>query len=137
MRAFCIFPIYCMSAISCLAFTCPDRVGAAEVAGMDILIDGKQVAGYAMTYNGESEKERWLLLKKTSLTFERDFKAPNDPSQPDRATLRGKIRLQASRRNRPGTAVVIKQLTLERRKDRWYVTDDEVDRTLRASGLKD
>ena len=60
---------------------------AAEIAGMDVLLAGKHICGFAYTYDGESEAEIWRMVKTQPLTFERDFDVPADPANPRTAPL--------------------------------------------------
>lgn len=112
------------------------QASAAEAVGMEILQDGKSVAGFTITYSGETEAEIWLMLKDVRLTFERDFPIPVDADDPMKATLTGAIEVRTRRRGDPGTSMVTDHVDLVRRGPTdWYLAESEVDRTLRATGL--
>lgn len=122
--------------ILCLPFMIVAPAVAAEATGIEILIDGKSVAGFTTTYQGESQAEIWLMLKQTPLTFERDFQVPASDADPSQATLTGQILLRTYRRGDPGTATLCDSLELVRRGNRWFVAEQDVDRTLKAAGLR-
>ncbi|MBC8288821.1 MAG: hypothetical protein H8E37_00745 [Planctomycetes bacterium] len=110
---------------------------AAEAVGIDILQDGKQVAGYTITWTGETEAELWMNLKETRLTFERDFEIPVDPKEENKATLTGKIEIRAMRRGRAGTSTTVDRLRLKRSgSGHWMVDGEDVEATLKSAGLK-
>ncbi|MEK6233774.1 MAG: hypothetical protein N2C14_03595 [Planctomycetales bacterium] len=113
------------------------RAWAAEATGMEILQDGEHVAGFTITHMGQSEAEIWLLLKEIPLTFERDFSIPVDPNDDAKATLTGSLEIRTHRRGDAGTGTVTDHVDLVRRgASDWHMTDAEVDRTLKATGLK-
>jgi hypothetical protein len=103
---------------------------------MEILQDGKHVAGFTITHRGEPEAEIWLKLKEIRLTFERDFEIPVDAEDGTKATLSGSIEIRTRRRGEPGTRTVTDHLQLVRRGSQWYVAEADVDRTLKAAGLR-
>lgn len=113
------------------------RMCAAEAVGIDILQDGRQVAGYTITWTGETEAELWMNLKETRLTFERNFEIPVDPDENYRATLTGKIEIRAMRRGDPGASTTVDQLRLRLKgPDHWVVHSEDVEATLKAAGLQ-
>ena len=112
------------------------RASAAVAVGMEILQDGKHVAGFTITHRGESEAEIWLKMKDIRLTFARDFAIPVDAEDSAKATLTGSIKVRTRCRGEPGTGIVTDHLQLVRRSSLWYVVDADVDRTLKAAGLK-
>ncbi len=104
---------------------------------MEILQDGKPVAGFTVTYAGESEAEIWLMLKDIPLTFERAFPIPVDPDDSTKATLSGSIEIRTHRRGDAGTGTFTDHLKLVRRGSaRWYVVEADIDQTLKAAGLE-
>lgn len=110
---------------------------AAEAVGIDILQDGKHVAGYTITWTGETEAELWMNLKETPLTFERDFEIPIDPDEKYKATLIGKIELRATRRGNPGASTTVDKLHLKLKgPGHWCVASEDVEATLKAAGLQ-
>ena len=113
------------------------RASAAEAVGMEILQDGKHVAGFTVTYTGESEAEIWLMLKDIPLTFERDFPIRVNAENSTKATLSGSIEIRTHRRGDAGTGTFTDYLQLVRRGSaQWYVVEADVDRTLKAAGLE-
>jgi hypothetical protein len=123
------------SIVLSISFVVVSPAVAAEATGVTIRIDGKSVAGFTTTYRGETEAQIWQMLKQTPLTFERDFAIPLSDVDPDRATLSGQIRIETFRRGDPGTGTVCDRLELVRRGGEWFVADQDVDRTLKATGL--
>ena len=114
-----------------------NRAAAAEAVGMEILQDGEHIAGFTVTYSGESEAEIWLMLRNMPLTFERDFSIPTDPSDSTTATLTGSIEIRTHRRGDPGSGTRTEQLRLVLRGSTdWYVAESDIDRTLMSAGLK-
>ena len=113
----------------------PQQTSAAEIAGVDILQGGKNIAGIATTYDDETHVELWYLMKGNPLTVERDFQMPVNPDNKS-ATLKGKIEVQIQRRNRPLKSVLLKKLDLVKKAGRWYVKPSEVKRTAKLAGLE-
>ena len=109
---------------------------AAEAVGMSILQDGQHVAGFTITYDGQTEAELWMMLKEIPLTFERDFEVPVDPEDGDKATLSGSIEVHAKRRGTPGSKTTVETVRILRQgPDRWVMVPQDVERTLKAAGL--
>ena len=131
------YPVFvCVVALTVIAgFAEP--ASAAEAVGIDILQDGTQVAGYTITWTGETEAELWMNLKETRLTFERDFEIPVDAEEKYRATLTGKIEIRATRRGDPGASTTVDKLRLILKgPDHWVVHIEDVEATLKAAGLQ-
>lgn len=126
----CVAALTAVSGVARLA-------SAAEAVGIDILQDGKQIAGYTITWSGETEAELWMNLKETRLTFERDFEIPVDPNEKYKATLIGKIEIRATRRGDPGASTTVDRLRLKLKgPDYWVVDSEDVEATLKAAGLE-
>lgn len=112
------------------------NVLAAEAVGMSILRDGKFVAGFTITYEGQAEAELWMMLKEIPLTFERGFEIPVDPEDSDKAILKGNIEIHAKRRGTPGSKTTVETVRFLRQgPDRWVMDRQDVERTLKAAGL--
>jgi len=131
------YPVFvCVVALTVIAGFAK-LASAAEAVGIDILQDGKQVAGYTITWTGETEAELWMNLKKTRLTFERDFEIPVDPDEKYKATLTGKVEIRATRRGDPGARTTVDKLRLKLKgPDHWVVDSEDVEATLKAAGLQ-
>ena len=106
---------------------------AASIAGAGITVDGKHICGYAITWDNETGEEMLEMLKKNWLTFERDFTIPVDVADPDKAVLKGTIRVASHVRKKDNLVAELKSLTLVKRKGRWYVEEKEVDRLLKLA----
>lgn len=130
-----MFRVSCMF-LAVLAILAPNaHAFAAEAVGVEIKDDGKNVAGYVITHKGESDAELWMMLRDQHLTFERDYEIPVDENDPTRATLTGDLQIHVHRRGDTGVGTSVAELRLEKRGDRWFLTDAEIERTREAAGL--
>lgn len=107
--------------------------GAATICGAGIELDGKHVAGYAETWVGQSPEELMGGLVGRKLTIERDFKVPVDADDPNKATLRGKIRVVASKRRDALLVAEFGVLHLVKRNGQWFVAEADVKKALAAA----
>lgn len=118
-----------------LALVAP-AASAAEAVGIEVLQDGKHIAGFTITHQGESEAELWMMLREVPLTFQRDFSIPVDADDSTKSALVGSIEVRVHRRGDAGAGITTDRLEFVRRGDRWFVTDADVERTLQAADSK-
>jgi hypothetical protein len=110
---------------------------AAAIAGAEIELDGKVIAGYSITHDNESREQLYDMLATHSLTFERDFKVPVDGKEPAEATLKGSIRIYtrvAKHRDIKATTTELKLVQVEGRN--WRVDQESLARALKAQPAK-
>lgn len=106
---------------------------AAAIAGAEIELDGKVIAGYGITHDDESWEQLYDLLASRTLTFERDFKIPVDEKNPAEATIKGSIRIYsriAKHRDLKTTTTELKLIKDEA--GNWRVEKESLARALKA-----
>jgi len=112
---------------------------AATLVSVDILQDGKQIAGITRTDMGEDHATLWQYLKTDRLSVERDFVIPVSDDDPLKAVLNGNLEMRLVYRNSETVASTkVNQLTLVRKStdsDEWFVDPADVDRSMKAAGL--
>jgi hypothetical protein len=112
---------------------------AAEVAGVAVRLNGKDVAGIAITYDDHTEAQLWALLNDHYLTFERDFAIPVKPDDANAATLEGKIVVHTFRRGDSRVSVEVKKLDLVKKETAnglgWYVSEADARRLANLAGV--
>lgn len=113
---------------------------AATLVSVDVLKDGKHVAGMARTHRGEDNATVWEYLKTDHLVTERAFDVSVSDDDPLKAVLTGKLELRLVYRNSDIAArAKVDKLTLVRRSpdsNEWFVDPADVDRTIALAGLK-
>lgn len=105
----------------------------ATAAGAGIEVDGRYVGGYTITRKAETRDELVRGLAQHRLTFERDYRVPVEADDPDRATLRGKIRLLSKIRGDRVVMGTTESLLLVQRKGAWFVEPTSLQRALRPA----
>lgn len=106
----------------------------ATAAGADIELNGKYIAGYTITLDGESREDLVRQLCRHHLTFERDFEVPVEAKDPSSATLTGKIRILSKIRGDREVMAITKVLKLVKREGNWYVEPKSLKRALETDG---
>jgi hypothetical protein len=128
------------SAVDLLFLTCavlllPRAAFAARILGISIQVDGKpHLAGRAWDSGSPPKAAVWRYLTSTELRPE-GVEVPSDPSDPLKATLRGKITINV----RYGAKAEVQELHLVRRalNAAWTVDPDDVERIAKGIGLEE
>lgn len=111
-------------------FTAANPAPAATAAGAGIKVSGEQVAGYAVTWNGESREKLVRQLTTYHLTLERDFQIPFDPNNPRQADLEGDIELITKIAGDRQLMATANKLRLVERDGHWFVEATSLEQAL-------
>ena len=129
MRA--MFKFFLTVALTVVGLKCvAPEAAAATAAGVGIELDGKHVCGYVITRDKETRGELVRDLPKHRLTFERDFRIPVDPKNPEMATLEGKIKIISKIAGERKTEATARVLKLVKRDGKWFVEEELFKRIL-------
>jgi len=135
----CRFAVSFSLAIVCTFLVHLPQAFAAEAGGVEIEHQGKRVAGYTITWSGESDEDLIAGLYHQSLSLEPAYRSMTELAELETLRLEGDVAVKVYRRGTPtGTSVEIDGLTLIRDpagNDRWSVPIAEVDRLMESAGI--